>query len=191
MSTTPPRRGHALRLLALLFLAPLLLAFWLYYGLGWRPAGSTNHGELISPPVELVALAPPGSAAAGVFPDRWSLVYVGDGRCDDACRGALLQMQQVYLSLGRLATRVQQVFLVNGNCCDRPYLEHEHSLLRLIDASAPAEAPLLDAFGHTAIESSVFVVDPLGNLMLRYDTHAGPRGLRQDLQRLLNLSHIG
>ena len=90
MSPVSPRdRGRRqLLLLAALFFVPLLVAFWLYYGAdGWRPAGGTNQGELIDPAVPLpdAALARPDGTR--LPPDflhgKWTIAYVGDGRCDE------------------------------------------------------------------------------------------------------------
>jgi len=190
-----PGGRRALWLLVLLFFAPLLLSFWLYYGSSWRPAGRTNHGELIEPPRHLPAMVPPaaGPAVAGatVFAQQWSLVYVGDGACDTQCRAVLYLMRQTHASLGRLGARVQQVFLASSRCCDQAFLGREHPTLRVIDASGPAAAELLDAFGRDRPGEAIFIVDPLGNLMMRYDTRQGPKGLQQDLKKLLELSHVG
>ena len=106
MKTTPDRpRGSRRQLwwLLLLFFAPLLGAFWLYYGSPWRPAGRTNHGELIEPARHLPLPAAPGADATSRtrFEGRWSLVHVGDGRCDADCRAALLMMRQTHAALGR------------------------------------------------------------------------------------------
>ena len=68
-----------------LFLLPLVLSFWLYYGLHWRPLGTTNHGDLITPLRPLPDLTLPGvdgSARSHPFHGKWTLVYVGDGACD-------------------------------------------------------------------------------------------------------------
>src|ERR1700712_294133 len=78
-------RVRNLRLLGLLgglFLAPLGLAFWMYYATDWRPIRTVNHGELISPVRPLPALhlqpAVPGEAVpADLFHHKWSLVYIG------------------------------------------------------------------------------------------------------------------
>jgi hypothetical protein len=189
--TRGPRRQ--LWLLLLLFFAPLLVAFWLYYGSGWRPAGHTNHGELIEPPRPLPEIAVPGAdpATRAPFTGRWSLVYVGDGGCAPDCRVALHVMRQTHLALGRLAPRVQQVLLASSACCDHAFLDREHPALRVIDASGPQAAALLAAFPAAHRRRGIFIVDPLGNLMMRYDIRLEPRGLLLDLKKLLELSHIG
>jgi hypothetical protein len=193
-----PKRG-VLLLLVLLFFAPLLLAFVLYYGSGWRPTGRTNHGELIEPARTLplvalpqVALAPGGDAlaAADVLTGKWSLVYVNSGDCNADCRNTLYFMRQTHLGLANLAPRVQRVFLVTAGCCDRDYLAREQPGLIILNADGAAAAPLLAQFPPER-SSSIFVVDPRGNLMLRYDAHDDPKGLRNDLKKLLTLSHIG
>ncbi len=73
--------------LAALFFVPLLGAFWLYYAGGWRPAGSTNHGELISParPLAAIDLRDMDGAVASpeLFKGKWTLVHVNEGACDE------------------------------------------------------------------------------------------------------------
>jgi cytochrome oxidase Cu insertion factor (SCO1/SenC/PrrC family) len=180
--------------LAGLFLLPLLLSFWLYYGLHWHPQGMTNHGELIEPvrPLPDVALADGAGTARGqIFQGHWTLVYVGDGACDEHCRDTLVFMRQTRLSLNNEMTRVQRVFLVSADCCDRTYLAAEHPGLRVLDASQAAARPLLAQFPSSGRAQALYVVDPLGNLMMRYDARLPPKGLLEDLKRLLQLSHIG
>jgi cytochrome oxidase Cu insertion factor (SCO1/SenC/PrrC family) len=180
--------------LAGLFLLPLLLSFWLYYGLHWRPPGMTNHGELIEPVRSLpdVALADSaGTAHSHNFQGYWTLVYVGDGTCDADCRATLVFMRQTRLSLNNEMTRVQRVFLASADCCNREYLAAEHPGLRVLDASEAAAWPLLAQFPPDERAQSLYVVDPLGNLMMRYDARLPPKGLLEDLKRLLQLSHIG
>ena len=208
MSATPAqRRARNLRTLAALaaiFLLPLVIAFVTYYGTGWRPSGHVNHGRLIDPPRPLPAVAlprvsldaadgdapgaAPGSATA--LRHRWSLVYVGAGDCDAACRQALYVMRQTRLALNADMTRVARVYLVSRACCDRTFLAREHPGLQVLDASAPAAQPLLAQFPAER-EHTLFVVDPLGNLMMSYDARGNPHGLLEDLKKLLRLSHIG
>jgi hypothetical protein len=190
------RNLRTLALLAGLFLLPLALAFFTYYATPWRPAGHVNHGTLISParplPREPLPHETLGAAADAATPLRgaWSLVYAGDGACDDACRAALYFMRQTRLGLNNDMTRVARVFVVTGGCCAREALARDYPGLVLIDAGGEAGAPLRAAL-PAPTEHAVFVVDPLGNLMMSYDVRDDPRGLLEDLKKLLRLSHIG
>src|SRR5690606_11664308 len=92
----PPaaRSRSQLWILVAVFFAPLLVAFLLYYGLdGWRPSGSTNHGELVQPPVhvpEAELTGPHGTQhPADLLRGKWTLVYIGHGACDARCQEAL------------------------------------------------------------------------------------------------------
>src|SRR5262249_7470572 len=181
-------RARNLRMLAMLaglFLLPLVIAFWMYYGTAWRPARHVNHGDLITPARPLPA------ANAELFQKKWSLVYIGNGQCDEACRRSLYVMRQTRLSLNSEIKRVQRVFVVTSDCCARDFLAREHQGLVVLDATAPPASALLDVFPAEQRERSVFIVDPLGNLMMRYDMRQNPKGLLEDLKKLLTLSHIG
>jgi len=184
-SRAKPTSGRRLLLvLLLLFAAPLGLAFWLYYGSSWRPLAHTNHGTLIDPARPL--------ANPGVLAGKWSLVVIGSGEggCDAACRETLVYARQTWLSLGKYATRAQRVLITGAGCCDESYLRHEHQGLVRVKADTAATQALIEAFPEPRIRT-IFVVDPLGNLMMRYDERADPKGLREDLKKLLDLSHIG
>jgi hypothetical protein len=171
--------------LAALFFAPLVASFWLYYGTAWRPAGHVNYGELINPPRPLPAVNLPGVT---LFRGNWTLVYVGNGSCDASCHQALYVMRQTRLALGTDMTRIARVFLVSGSCCAREYLAREHAGLVVLGTPG---ARLLGEFPPGETAHSLFVVDPLGNLMMRYDVRRSPGGLLLDLKKLLGLSSIG
>jgi len=184
MRTPVQVRGRRpLLLLVVLFVAPLGSAFLLYYGSGWRPAGHTNHGQLIVPVVPV-----PGAAFGG----KWSLVVIGAGEagCDASCRDTLIYARQTWLSLGKLTPRAQRVLLGGEGCCDRDYLQREHPGLLSLPADEAGTAALRQLFPPPR-EHAIYVVDPLGNLMMRYDVRDNPQGLRDDLKKLLELSHIG
>jgi hypothetical protein len=197
MTTPNGRRSRTqVWILVGVFFAPLALAFLLYYGSGgWRPPGSTNRGELISPARPLPGVELPTAAdeplAASTWRGKWTLVYIGDGRCDGGCRAALTLMRQTRLALNKDMTRVQRVFLATGNCCDQAYLDAEHPGLVVARADNDAGAKLLASFPDpTGVEGSIYVVDPLGNLMMRHSP-APTKDLLEDLRKLLKLSHIG
>lgn len=211
MSTPPQelrsRNLRTLGLLAALFLLPLLLAFYMYYATDWRPAKRVNHGTLITPARPLPdvhlprvnlssdpdpsAASSATSASTAELRKQWSIVYIGTGNCDERCRQALYVMRQTRLSLNNDMSRVDRVFLSTGDCCARDFLVHEHPGLIVLDTSGPEGARLLKAFPAEGRPYSLFIVDPLGNLMMSYDSRQNPRGLLEDLKKLLRLSHIG
>jgi hypothetical protein len=191
----PRARGRrTLLIVAAMFLLPVAVAFTLYYGKLWRPTGSASKGDLIEPARPLIVAGlrhVDGTPAdASVFADKWTLLYIGDGRCDEACRTALVFGRQSRLALNNEMTRVQRVFLATGNCCDNDYFAREQAGLVALDASSPEAAALLAQFpGERA--HTLFIVDPLGNLMMRHDASHTTKDLLSDLKKLLKLSHIG
>jgi cytochrome oxidase Cu insertion factor (SCO1/SenC/PrrC family) len=183
---------------AALFVVPLAIAFLLYYGSDWRPGGATNHGKLIHPAHPL----PPAGGLSGfdgtpypaggtLLRGKWTLLYVGGGLCNESCRHALVTMRQTRLALANDMNRVQRVFLATAPCCDAEYVSHEHPGLIALDASGAGTRELLQHFPPADRPDGIFVVDPLGNLMMRFDARQDPHGLLADLRKLLSLSHIG
>lgn len=194
----PPSGRAALLGLAALFFLPVLAAFWLYYIGGWRPAGNTNHGELVQPARPLTA-APlvqiDGSPTPpGLLRGKWTLLYIDDGACaTPQCRKSLWTLRQTRLLLAEDMDRVQRVFVAEKGCCDRMFLETEHPGLKVLalPAAGSADPAWIDGFPRTAGVPHVFIIDPLGNLMMRFDLRQDPKGLKSDLEKLLKLSHIG
>jgi hypothetical protein len=182
-------------LLAALFLVPVAVVFALYYGGVWRPAGSAAKGELIEParPLELAGLKLADGNAAGpeILQRKWTLLYIGDGACDEACKTALTYGRQTRIAAGKDMDRVQRVFVATANCCDQQYLGAEQPGLVTLDASS-AEAQKFVAQFPGDRAHSLFIVDPLGNLMMRHDARQViNKDLLSDLKKLLKLSHIG
>jgi hypothetical protein len=184
--------------LALLFFAPLGLAFYLYYGHGaWHPGARVNTGELVQPPRPLPALALPlwgaGSTAANFLQGKWTFLYVAQGRCAQVCRNSLYQTRQVRIALDRDMNRVQRVFIAAENCCDLATLREQHpdlTTVRLGSEVAPLLA-IVDPSGGAATQDRIYIIDPLGNLMMSYAADARPKGMLEDMKRLLRLSSIG
>jgi cytochrome oxidase Cu insertion factor (SCO1/SenC/PrrC family) len=203
IADTQQRRGRRqLLFLASLFFVPLLLAFWLYYGgSGWRPAGGTNKGDLINPAVPLpsVALARPDGTPipADFLQGKWTIAYLGDGACDERCRKALYLSRQTWISLNKDMDRVQRVFLATGPRVDTAFVAAEHVDLlvaRLGDDAASnqllAKFPAVDGVASDKA-GRLYLVDPLGNLVLSYSAAAPDKALLTDVKKLLRLSHIG
>jgi len=190
-----PRKNGRLQLILIgaVFFGPLLLAWLLYNPDGGRPpSGTTAHGELITP-VKLVPdanLRVPREEQDSPYPGRWTLVHVGDGTCGEPCAQSLYETRQVRKSLGKEDRRVQRIFFLTG---DTP-----------LDATIVEQHPGLKIFasGHTltgefiaAIEPygtrNVFLIDPLGNLIMRFSLDTGMKNMHKDLTKLLRISKIG
>lgn len=194
-----PRSRSQFWILIAVFFAPLVIAFVLYYGIDdWRPGGQTNYGELVQPPRPVPAIelrSVDGEALPeAVFKGKWTLVYIGPGSCDARCREALTLIRQTRLALNDDLPRVQRLFLSTAECCDRAYFTREHPglLIGTLEGEAGAQLREIFAIDEPVEEAGrIFIVDPLGNLMMSYSPSAEPKGLLQDMKKLLKLSHIG
>lgn len=175
------------------FFVPILVAWWLVGQ--WRPEGSVHHGRLLEPAVPVAYLQGRTAAGARLGTDwlqgYWTLVYVDDGSCGSDCQDGLYAMRQVRVALGKESHRVRNLLLQ-----PRPpaaelenWLAREHPQLTAAVTDAASEAALERPFGDR--ERGIYLIDPLGNLLMRYRVGDDPRGMLKDLTRLLKLSKIG
>jgi hypothetical protein len=194
------RRRRQLIGLALFFFAPLAVSFYLYYGpSAWRPLGRVNRGVLIEPARPVPSLALPllagGTTDAGFLKGKWTFLYVESGLCIESCRKHLYDMRQVRTALDRDMDRVQRVFLTS-DVEDPTLLATLHDLhpdlvVVKLDGAAHPLIALLPGGTSTLAAERIYVIDPLGNLMMWYAADAKPKGLLEDMKRLLRLSSIG
>ena len=210
MSTAPPnnadaaalRRGRrTLILLALVFAVPVILAYALHLS-GWRPEGrSLHYGELLEParPLPEITLRAADGAAIpiGALRRHWLLLYVGRLPCRDACRAGIDKMERVRLAQGKEMRRVELVFVVlDGPVEEMRQLAGQHPALKVLGGERPAVEQMARALVSsegTALEAGgrLYLVDPIGNLVLSYGADADARDLHKDLARLLRLSQVG
>jgi len=194
---TEPAAGRGrlkLALLASIFLTPLFVAAWMYYGEPvWQPVGRTNHGSLLEPIINLNA--PPGPATlntltAGETDGRWSIILAATGDCAETCRDALYRMRQSRLMLGNDMSRVVRIFLHGDIGPDKVWLDEQHSglitirndgLSKVLDRKRPQGSG----------QGGLFFVDPLGNLVLFFAADLAPEDMVSDIEHLLELSRIG
>ena len=164
-------RGKLVLVMAI-FAAPVIASYLAYFFAHPRP--TAQHGEL---------LLPPGERARG----RWVLVAMDSAACDKPCQEKLIAMRQVRLALGRNASRVERVFVVEDGRATDP---KEMAAFPGMDVVvAPAGAALSPkARGDDA---HVYLVDPNGNVMMRWRAADDPKGMLKDLERLLRASQIG
>ena len=188
-------------LLVLLFLVPPVAAFVLFYS-DFRPSSGANYGQLINPaqPITDVLLATPDGREFK-FSDlrqKWVLLYLGSPKCGEACSDNLYKIQQVRLAQGKNTERVISVCIVPEQVLQSEIdnISSEYPGILLLLAHPDVFVELVDQFVdgmEAALQRSerVYIVDPLGNLMMKYDAGAEPSGMRKDLKRLLKLSQIG
>ncbi len=188
-------RSGRWKLLALFLvsIAPIVASYFTYYVI--RPEGRRNFGDLIDPQRPL-------PSAAGLTLDgrsvplpelkgQWLLVSVGSGSCNEACVQQLYLQRQVREGLGKEKPRLDRVWLISDEqpvpAALLPGLQ-DATVLRVPQATLSAW--LAPAEGH-ALHEHLYVVDPLGNWMMRFpanlDVPAAVRAKR-DLERLLRAS---
>lgn len=193
MTETESRRGGGrtqLVLVALTFIVPLVAAVWLYFGDNApRPEGRSNHGALLTPVINLrdeLGNAPLLQAAD----NQWALVYVQTGSCEDDCRQALHRMRQSRLMLGNDMSRVVRVLLHGSVAPDTLFLEEEHAGLVALQDRTASQA-LSDSRPRKLSAGGLYLIDPLGNLVMYFPEDIPPRQLVDDVEHLLELSRIG
>lgn len=197
------KRGNLfkLSLIAVLFFGTTALATFLYLS-GWRPQGTTNHGDLVQParPITAIELRTLDgkSVPFDTLKNKWNLIYFNASECGDTCKWNLYKMRQVRLAEGKDATRVNTVLIITDERArdwlkyvlkdypDMQVFSADQANLRALgrEFALPAGTPL-DNLGR------IYVVDPLGYFMMSYGPHADPTGMRKDLSHLLRFSHIG
>lgn len=167
-------------LLGLFFAAPPLLA-WLAYRLEWAPGTRSNYGELISPP------RPLADAPLAALRGKWVLVSFDAAACGDYCRRKLYFMRQLRRAQGKDQERVARLWLLTDGGPPASGLLADFEGTRVEPAGALASR--FPASG--ALADHLYLVDPLGNLMMRYPRDPDPSRMLKDLQRLLKISGIG
>ncbi len=203
-ATTRPsvwRSRFTLIALALLFITPMLAAWWFYTNSGdWRPGHTTNHGTLVVPPRPLDLTQPLFAANGSPFPaeylrGKWTLVYIGGSSCAAPCTDNLYKIRQVRLAQGENMGRVQRLYLFSDRDNLLPAALDDYPKMDVAILPRQAGKPFLSRFAVDNTEPSkaekIYVVDPLGNLMMYYYPDAVPSGILKDLQRLLKVSSIG
>lgn len=188
--SVPRRRRRELLLLALVCFAPIAASYLAYYV--WRPASFRNYGELITP-IAMPGLGPGDSTAPdpafAQIRGHWSFVMVASGACDQPCRDKLWQMRQLRLTQGKDSDRVVRTWIVDDSVTPGAALLREYEGTVVLMGGGQALLPRLPAAGSA--RDHLYLVDPLGNLMMRFPKDADPNLIKKDLTKLLSVSRIG
>lgn len=158
--------------------APVVLAT-LAYHFEWVEGDPGNYGELIAP-------RPLSGAPLEALRGKWVLVAFDDAACDAYCEEKLYYMRQVRKAQNREQDRIERLWMLTDAGKPRP------QLLEAIEGTHLARAN--DAFVKQfrgVPRDHVYLVDPLGNLMLRFPRNPDPALMLKDLKRLLKYSRIG
>lgn len=187
MSNAKPKKGRLkLLLLAVIFLTPILGSYVAYYV--WQPKGRVNFGELVvgyAVPEMSLASAHGGMVPLQQLRGKWLLVQIDDAACLAACQNKLYALRQARLIQGKHQDRIERLWLVDSE---------------RMPTSTPVGVwtlnayhnPILNSFPvKTTARDHIYVVDPLGNVVLRYSGTPQPAKMAKDLKRLLQASRIG
>jgi len=186
------------------FGVPLLLAtVWLQVlRASDGTVGDTSRGQLVQPPLpfEDFALQDVDGQPWQLADLRglWTLLYLPEGECSDACEKNLYHMRQVRLALNHRMDRVQRVVVTDAPQQLGEELVAEHPGLLVLGGDPAARSSFVDqvraaeaAMGDDASFTGIYLVDPNGNLMLRFAEDLDPRSMLKDVKHLLKISRIG
>lgn len=181
----------------LVFALPSVFAILMYVS-GWRPASTQNHGELILPVRHIPDRAMRNIDGESVqffeLHRKWTMIYFDSASCPDECMKQLYFMRQIHNSQGKNLDRIQRIFIYTGsdglNTLKSKLVDYPNMLVWTTDQTELSK--LRHDFGielNAAVtERSIYLMDPQGNLMMRYATGIEPAGMRKDLERLLKYS---
>jgi len=184
-----------LLLLMLIFVLPFTMAFVLHM-LDIRPSGK-SFGSLITPPVSL-SIPELRDAQDKVFTatnwqKKWNIVMIARDNCDEKCLAKIDLLSKVHISLNKDIKRVQRILLFITTSENEAIINLQKKYPDLIMLVGNDEATNHFASNFEAVGSmqNIYLIDPLGNLMMYYPQNWDPKGLRGDLVRLLKNSWAG
>lgn len=186
---------RTLIVLVVMFLAGFIIAYALLAS-GWRPGHTKNYGELVQParPLPSAKLTDlTGNAVSFQWRGKWTLVYIGSSDCQAPCTNALYKMRQLMAAQGREAHRLRSVFVATDTKArDRlPDALKPYPDTVVLTGPVNALRELGTTFGATGRPDGLYVVDPLGNFMLRYPANADLSRMNKDIRVLLKTSQAG
>ncbi len=183
----PERSLTSLWLLAALCVAPVLASYVAYYV--WRPSGHVNYGELLEPrplPDSKLTLADGTPFHWRQLKGKWVLVTADSGHCGAFCEQKLVYLRQIRLAQGKEAERIERVWLLTDSARPEVALIAHYQGTWLVRAAGSDILKLFPVAG--ALADHIYLIDPLGNLMMRYPRDADPRKIVKDITRLLRHS---
>jgi len=185
VSPSQRRRGRLQLILILaIVIGPMILASAMYQWRFWVPETRSYHGELIGTGQTRADLG-----VAGANEQRWQLLVTVPGACDEGCKELIFLARQVHIGLNRDVSRA-----AHGLASVQPLTDDYDAQLRREYPQLSRYALEPGAYAKTAGEvegAQLWIVDPHGNLVLRYDANSKGKAILNDLRHLLKISQIG
>jgi hypothetical protein len=183
------KNRRTLILLVVVMVAPIVASYLLYFS-NVRP-GSVNYGELLE--VKPLAGNALNQSDKTIFRIRqlrgkWALISVDSGRCDEICRKKLYYMRQVRTIQNTEKERIERVWLIDDDQGPSADIVKEYPGIWLINAK---DSDLLKELpAKESVHDHIYVVDPIGNLMMRFPKDPDPAKMAKDIKRLLKVSQL-
>jgi len=174
--------------------APLIFSYLTYYVI--KPEGRTNYGDLIDPrahPIPELGLQHLDGQSASLeqFSGKWILLQVDQAACAKPCTDKLYYMRQLRLTQGKEMDRIERVWLVTDDAPLDTALMKQYDGTRLLRVDPKKLAAWLPVQAGTQPADHLYLIDPLGNLMMRFPKDPDANKIKKDISRLLKASRIG
>ncbi len=174
--------------------APLILSYFFYYVI--KPEGRTNYGDLIDPrayPIPELGIQQLDGKPALLeqFAGKWILFQVDQAACAKPCTDKLYYMRQLRLTQGKEMDRIERVWLITDDAPLDTALMKQYDGTRLLRVDAKKLAAWLPVKDGTQAADHLYMIDPLGNLMMRFPKDPDANKIKKDITRLLKASRIG
>lgn len=174
--------------------APLIASYLTYYVI--KPQSRNNYGALIDPrqyPIPDLASSQLDGSKGGLadFQGKWILLQVDKGDCAEACRKKLFTLRQLRLMQGKEMERVERVWLITDKEPVETMLIREYDGTEMLRVDAARLKAWLPADEGTSVEDHLYIIDPRGNLMMRFPKDPDPSKMKKDISKLLRASAIG
>ena len=173
--------------------APVIASYFTYYVI--RPEGRRNFGELVEPQRPLSAMATQTLDGRGgeltALKGQWLLLSVAGGACDARCERNLYFQRQLRESLGQEKERLDRVWLVSDEAPVREALRPALAASTVLRVAPGALAQWLEPAAGQRLQDHLYLVDPMGNWMMRFPADmdaAAAAKAKRDLDRLLRAS---
>ncbi|WP_241013735.1 MULTISPECIES: cytochrome C oxidase subunit I [Pandoraea] len=175
--------------------APAVAAYLMYYV--FKPPGGTSaYGKLIEPQRPLPALVVRDDETGETLPlsslrGKWLMISADTAACDENCVSKLFYMRQIRVLQGNERTRVETLWLVTDDGVVSDRIDSAYEETRRLRADPVALANWLPTQDGTGLRDHIYLVDPLGNLMMAFPKQGDPARIKRDLSRLLKWSGTG